>query len=350
MSATYLYGIIPIANNNEINFSAPPQNGLMSPIYTIIQDDFAAIVSDSYLTNYRGLSKEEIFEHFMMHQGVVETVMQDYPILPVKFGTFLPDKITAQRLLTQKAPLFHSALANLAGQIQTEIVVLWDVHQIFREIVQELEIEKRQQELADLPLSQMEQAQMAIAELVKSALAGRRAVIQEMVLSALRPIAVDLVLNPILNDSGIVNVALLLDQIGVEALDMSLEELDAKFDGKFTFRQIGPLPPHSFATVDIQTFSFATIEAARQRLGLAETATLADIQHAYDHLTGHIQPNRNPEHPPATAAMVELSQAYQLLTTYAQTQISETGRCRFDRQTVEQTILVSIGRQAQFVP
>ncbi len=340
MSTTYLYGIIP--TGGQVRFTTPPQNDLMSPVYTITEGGVGTVVSDSYLSGYRGLSKEEIFEHLIRYQRVVETVMSDYPLLPVKFGTFLPGPASVQCLLHQKGTLFRQTLDRLAGYTQAEIVALWDVPQILREIAQELDIEQRRQTLAELPPERVGQEQMVIGQLVKSALEGKRVVIRELIMTALRQVATDVVLNPALNEEMIANVALLLDERGRLALDDCLAALDARFEGRFTFHNIGPLPPYSFATVEVQTATLDQLVAARQQLGVANTATLTDIHHAYQRRASQVQADLNPLDPTATKTMAALTETYHLLMTYTE---SQTAAGQGDRQRRAETMLVSVRRQ-----
>jgi len=148
-----------------------------------------------------------------------------------------------------------------------------------------------------------------------------------------------------------------------------LETLDQELGGKFTFRRVGPLPPYSFATAEVQAPSFEMVDAARRRLDLGETAAPGEIKRAYRQLAGRFHPDFNPNDPEAEARMAELTQAYRFLATYADSQAmgADTGGagstepssraraeglaeiCRFDRQAVEQTLLIAIRRQEMAV-
>jgi hypothetical protein len=97
------------------------------------------------------------------------------------------------------------------------------------------------------------------------------------------------------------------------------------------------------------------VDEARHRLGLGETATLDEIKQAYHRLAGQLHPDHNPENLEAEAPMAELTQAYELLTAYAETvqecrgaQGQEGARklpCTFSQEAVEQTLLIAIRRQ-----
>jgi hypothetical protein len=148
----------------------------------------------------------------------------------------------------------------------------------------------------------------------------------------------------------VTNVALLVDQEGRGALDRRLEVLDEEFAGRLHFRCVGPLPPYSFATVEVQVPFFEAVDEARRRLGLGETAPPGEIKRAYHRLAGRLHPDHNPKDPEAEAHMAELTQAYQLLTAYAESRAlaaktASQAVCGFDQQTVERTLLIAIQRQ-----
>jgi hypothetical protein len=345
MGATYLYAIIPAGERVIFDVA-----GVGDEVYTIPHRDLAAVVSASPLTNYRGLKRNEAVRYLVAHQRVVEAVMRGFSILPVKFGTVLPDEARVHRLLTQGETLFHAALEKFTGLVQKEVVALWNLQEVFQEIGQEEHIAQLKAQVAGRPPEETVVERVAIGQMVHAALEQRRDSLRSYLIPALGKIAQDLMVNPTMDDSMVVNVALLLDKAGREALDRQLKSLDEEFEGRLDFRCVGPLPPYSFATVEVQSLSSKTVEGARRRLGLRKAATPGEIRKAYHHLAGRLHPDLNQEDPKAEARMAELTQAYELLTAYAESQALEAGDtgqavCRFDRQTVEQVLLIAIRRQ-----
>jgi hypothetical protein len=175
----------------------------------------------------------------------------------------------------------------------------------------------------------------------------------------------------------VANVALLVDEAGRGSLDQRLKSLDEEFEGRLLFRCVGPLPPYSFATVEVQAPSFEAIDEARRCLGLEETVPPGEIRQAYRWLASQLHPDHNPDDPQAEAHMAELTQAYKLLTDYAENTQRSRGakeqgsqgagkrrsggaeerrtaplhlrpsapRLDFSREAVEQTLLIAIRRQ-----
>ncbi|MBI4770544.1 MAG: GvpL/GvpF family gas vesicle protein [Chloroflexi bacterium] len=265
MAATYVYAVIP--TGDEVVFDeVAGVDEHQEEVYTLPHRDIAAVVGSSPLADYRGLKRDQAARYLIAHQRVVETVMQAFPVLPVKFGTVLPGETWVLRLLAQGERLFHASLERLAGWVQMEVVVLWNLQQVFQEVGQEL-----RSNVETFQRSNVADAErVAIGRMVQASLERRRAALRDRLLPSLREVAPDLLVNPLMDDSMVANVALLVDGAGKAALDQRLALLDEEFGGRLTFRCVGPLPPYSFATVEVQLPSFEAVDDARRRLGLGE--------------------------------------------------------------------------------
>jgi hypothetical protein len=339
MAETYVYVVIPTTEQGFFDVAGVDDDH--DEVYAVQNHDMAAVVSASPLADYQGLKRDQAVRYLLAHQRVVETVMHDFPVLPARFGTVLPDESWVHRLLVQGGDLLRTTLEGLAGRVQMEVVVLWSLQQVFQEIGQEAHIARLKEEIRSRPPEQTLTERQAVGHMVQAALEQRRGDLRDHVICPLRELALDLVINPIMDDSMVANVALLLDQAGREALDRQLELLDQRFQGRLLFRCVGPLPPYSFATVDVQVPSFEAVDTARHLLGLGEMAVTGEIKRAYRRLASQLHPDHNRQDPAAEARMTELVEAYRLLTSYADNQMV----CRFDRPAVEQRLLIAIRRQ-----
>jgi len=386
----YLYGIIP--TGEQITFDVAGADADHDEVYSIPLDShsttlqqaqgdssgqaIAAVVSASPLPDYRNLKRNDAARYLVAHQRVVETVMQDFPILPAKFGTVLANEPQVRRLLAQGQRPFREALEKFTDLVQMEVVVLWDLQKVFQEIGQETTIADLKAQIANRPVEETLSERITIGQLVQAALEQRRASLLKRLVPPLREVALDSVINPLMDDSMIANVALLVDKAGREALDRRLAALDQEFEGRFRFRCVGPLSPYSFASVEVQALSFEVVDQARRCLGLEETTTTTDIKQTYRRCASQLHPDHNPNTPDTEARMTELTQAYQLLTAYAESQtLLQAGEhgggavevhrsqrskdhssplaprppCMFTRQAVEQTLLIAIQRQEVMV-
>jgi DnaJ-domain-containing protein 1 len=343
----YVYGIIPTDDRAifEVEGIDPA-----SDVRTVVEGDLAVVTSGVDLGCLQGLDRAAAIRCLSAHQRVLESVMHDYAVLPVKFGTTLPDEASLRALLRQGGQLLRAALGTYASKQQREVVVLWDLKQVFQEISAEAPIAALRAQLVGRAPDETVNERIALGQMVHAALQGRRALISQQAIAQLRDLADDLIINPTMDDSMVVNVALLLDDRRQGDLDDRLEALDAQFGGQLQIRCVGPLPPYSFATLEVHAMPFAAIDAARQQLGLAEEASLVEIKRAYRQLASQAHPDLNPSAEHAVAHMEALTEAYQLLCALAKAQAPAGNEghdwpCLLDRAAVEATLLLNIVRQ-----
>jgi hypothetical protein len=350
MTATYVYAIIPTGDQVIFDEVAGVDDE-HDEVYTVPYRDLAAVVSASPLADYRGLKRDQAARYLVAHQRVVETVMQTFPILPAKFGTVLLDEDSVHRLLAQGQSLFRTTLDKFRGLVQMEVVVLWALQEVFQEISQEEHIAQLKAQIANRPADETLIERVAIGQLVQASLEQRRKSLRDYLLHWLGKAALDSVDNPLMDDSMVINVALLVNEAGREALDRRLELLDEEFEGRFTFRCVGPLPTYSFAAMEVEVPSFEAVDEARCLLCLGETATSGEIRRAYHRLADQLHPDHNPDDLQAQARMTELAQAYELLTAYAEAVQGSKGagerqsKISFSREMVGRTLLIAVRRQ-----
>ena len=345
MSGIYLYGIIPTRHN--LVFETGGLGEGEGEVHTVLREDLAAVVEPSPLPDYRGMPRSEVLRYLIAHQRVVESVMADYQVLPAEFGTVLPNEGWVQRLLEQGQGLFRQTLDDLAGRVQMEVTALWDLAPIFQEIASEEPIAQLKAELALGDPEATQRGRIVLGQMVQASLAHRRGILQQRILPRLQTLTQDGVSNPLMDDSMIVNVALLLDSAAHDALDECLHLLDQEFEGRLRFRCVGPLPPYSFATVKARLPNLADITAARLQLDLPEVANSVQIRRAYRGQAARLHPDHNQEDPDATASMAELTRSHELLQEYAASQTLQGGElapCSLAPQSVERMLLLDVRR------
>jgi hypothetical protein len=342
MSATHVYAIVP--TQPSLDFDVLGVGG--ESVRAVQWSGATAVVSSSPVIDYRGLRREDLVRYLLAHQCVVEAVMRRSPVLPVKFGTVLSSEDEVMRLLRQGRSAFGQAMGKLDGRTQVEIVVFWDLPEVFKEIAEQDQVAALKGRIAARPAEATVTDRVALGRMVKECLEERRAAVKDAVLPHFREVAADVVANPTMDDSMVTNLALLVDENGRKALDERLSALDKGFDGKLSFRCVGPLPPYSFACVEARPACFEEIDEARKLLGLGDESSPEEIKRAYRAMAGEIHPDLNPESDKANDEMADLAGAYETLWQYAESAaLDGGGSCSFDRAAVEATFLIRVGKQ-----
>lgn len=350
MNRLYLYAIVPAAECPPFDVAGlwPPE-----PQVRIVRGDaLAAVVSAAPAIDFRALSREDAVRYLLAHQRVVESVMRSSTALPVKFGTTLPDEAAVVRMLAHGAAMLAPPLAELSRHVQVELIVSWSIDDIVREVATEDAVVRLKTQIATQAGGASSEQRLAIGKLVKDAIDGRRESYRSRIVAAVRAIAADLVENAVMDDRMVANLALLLPKGASDALDRRLAELDEEFGGRLNFRCVGPLPPYSFATVEVNLPSFEAIDRARRALSLGDKAGLAEIKSAYRRQIRQVHPDLTATPRVDEDQATRLTDAYKTLMNYAEAlpaaagddAVGETGY-RFDRGTVEGSILVMVRRQ-----
>jgi hypothetical protein len=350
MSRIYVYAVVPAVERQRFDVAgvwpAEPQ------VRTIRGNALAAVVGTAPPIDFRALSRDDAVHYLLAHQRVVESVMRSSAALPVKFGTTLPDEAAVVRMLARGAPVLAAPLAEHSQHFQVELIVSWSIDDILREVAAEEPVVRLKAQIAAQAGGATSDQRLAIGKLVKDSIDRRRESCRSRIVTTVRSVVADLVENAVMDDRMVANLALLLPQGASDALDRRLAELDQEFGSRLNFRCIGPLPPYSFATVEVSLPSFEAIDRARRALSLGETAGLAEIKFAYRQQIRQVHPDLIAAVPADEGRASKLTDAYKILMNYAEALPSAAGDdtpgesgYRFDRGTVEGSILVMVRRQ-----
>ena len=305
----YLYAIIPNPDWRQV------PDRLDDEVYFIQGERFSAVVRDAVASPFDLRDRQELALLLLRHQQVIERVMTWTSILPVKFGTVAPDGQAVSRSLANGTAAFADAFERMKGKSQFEILVTWDPEPVFASIAAEPEVVQLKQELTTDGYGAYLVAASRLGALVKWFFVRRRNKLADGIAQVLRQISQDAVPNALMDDRMVLNMALLIEDDRTAALDDCLETLDASYEGKLTFRCIGPLPPHSFATVEITFLEAGKITRARRLLELDAVQDARTLQAAYRRLAKQAHPD--------TAAgggdgerIAELKDAFTTLSSY----------------------------------
>ncbi len=310
--ALYMYAIVP----KPAQGAAPYQ--FDNDVHLVEGEAFAAIVAEAPAKSQARRDRRELALSLLAHQKMIERVMEHGKTLPVKFDTTAPDRESVERCLERGEAAFSQAFETLQGKTQYEVLVTWDLEAVFAEIATDPEVVRLKGELQATPdgPSRQEDAKR-LGALVKASLERRRETFGRALADALRAVSADVVVNSLMDDRMVLNLALLVDDNRAGELDACLERLDALHDGRLSFRCVGPLPPHSFAAVEVSFFGADEIARARRLLGLDGSQDTETVRSAYLRLAKRMHPdtagNQN-----ATESINSLNDAYRTLALYAE--------------------------------
>lgn len=180
--------------------------------------------------------------------------MQEYTLLPVRFGTVAGGPAAAQdmqRLLQKREREFEDLLGDMEGKVELGLKALWrDEQATFAELLAENPpIRKLRDSLRDKPPEVVRFEGISLGEMVKTALEHKRSREAAGILAPLRPIAYRTQENPVVVDRMILNAAFLVPKSHEADFDRGVSTLEEKLGHRVSFKYVGPVPPYNFVNI-----------------------------------------------------------------------------------------------------
>ena len=240
----YLYAIIACSEPREFTARGIGERG--DVVHTVNYRRLAAVVSNSPNVEY-----ESSRRNMMAHTLVLEEVMGQFDLLPVRFGTLAPDadSITT-RLLAPRYGEFTELLEQMRGRIELGLKVFWFEGAAVAEVVRDNETIRRMRDALNgrLP-TETYYERIRLGEEVESALAQKRARDEETILARIRPLVHKTRANKIVSDRMVVNAAFLVDRQNGLQVDDAVHSLNEEFSDRLMFKYFGPVPPYNFVNI-----------------------------------------------------------------------------------------------------
>ncbi|MBI2320673.1 MAG: GvpL/GvpF family gas vesicle protein [Chloroflexi bacterium] len=346
MRGTYVYAVTTARRQHSLGRLGLPDGG--TRVLVLAVGGLAAVVSEYDGPAFGGLTRPALLQCLSVHQRVVERVMLDRPVLPVKFGTVLHSYDEVCRALARFRPRLADALAGLGDVVEIEVAATWDLRRTFAEVREEPAIRALAVAAAGRPAEDTLPLRVEVGRLVKAELDRRRAAYGQHIVQRLAPLSRAVQPNALLRDEMVANVAFLVERRDVDELFAHVRRLDSELDGKLTLRCIGPLPPYTFATVELARPSPTEIEMARRRLELGDAASEVAVNASYRRLATRCHPDLNAGDAAATERFAALTAAHIELLRFIRGQDAgeeaHAAQRRYDLRpdAVGQTILLTV--------
>lgn len=218
-------------------------------VHTLGYRDLACVISPTPMTKYV-ISRDNL----IAHEKVIEEVMKDYTVLPIRFCTIATSIDEVRSLLMKRYHEFKNLLRSMDNKVELGLKAFWqNMDSIFKEIgVSDRDVkllkEKLQKERIDPSLDE----KVILGEKVKNALGDKRESEAEEIIQTLKPRCIDLSLNKIVGDNMVLNGAFLVDRLQEREFDGLVDRLSEKNKDRLLFKYVGPTPPFNFVNLVIE--------------------------------------------------------------------------------------------------
>ena len=241
----YVYCII--RSDRQRDFGAIGIGGGQK-VATVAYKDLAAVVSDTPIVIY-----DPTRENVLAHEFVNETVMREYTVIPMSFGTVFRSEDDVTELLRSTYQAFSDVLDKMQDKIEFGLKVLWDRDKVVANLERENdEIRRLKDEISRHTASSTYFARMQLGRLIEGALEEMSARYVADVHDALKPVAVASRSNKPIGDRMILNAAFLVDRAQEQTFDERVKETSRRYEELLTFKYSGPWPPYNFVNIKLK--------------------------------------------------------------------------------------------------
>jgi hypothetical protein len=240
----YMYCIIRCPEPRQFTNRGIGERG--DVVNTVHFMDLAAVVSDSPIIEYDSSRR-----NMMAHTLVLEEVMREFTILPVRFGTIAPSAEAIQeKVLKRRFGELHGLLQEMEGRVELGIKAFWYEGIIFQEIVEENQaIRHLRDSLTGRRPEETYYERIRLGEMIESAMWKKRDEDAERILVHLRPLAYQTQANKVAMDRMVLNAAFLVEKARQPEFDTAVRLLDEEMGKRLIFKYVGPVPPYNFVNI-----------------------------------------------------------------------------------------------------
>jgi len=242
----YVYGIVE--TKEHLNFGKIGIGGAGEAAYGVNYQDIAAVVSKTAVAIF-----DPTRENALAHEHVIETVMKNYTIIPMSFGTVFRTDDDIRQVLKSIYSSLKDVLKQMAGKLEFGVKVNWDRDQIIDELQRhDEELRKFHQEIVRKQLQSTYFARMQLGRMIDKALAERATLYVREIYEALRSCCVASRDNQPIGDKMIMNAAFLVERKREAEFDAVVNKLAKKYGKRLKFKYTGPWPPYNFVNIRLK--------------------------------------------------------------------------------------------------
>ncbi|MGH7482466.1 MAG: GvpL/GvpF family gas vesicle protein [Longimicrobiales bacterium] len=242
----YVYCIIKADDERDFGPIGIGEGG--NRVYTVHHDELAAVVSDTPIRIY-----DPTRENVLAHELVNETVMREYTVIPMSFGTIFRTRDDIVELLKSTYRAFDDVLEKMNDKIEFGLKVLWDRERVIERLEEEdEEIRRLKEEITRNAQSSTYFARMQLGRLIEQGLESTANSYVMDIHESLKPTAVASRSNKPIGDRMIMNAAYLVERQKEHEFDEAVKALSRKYEELLSFKYTGPWPPYNFVNIRLR--------------------------------------------------------------------------------------------------
>jgi Gas vesicle synthesis protein GvpL/GvpF len=239
----YVYGVLKAQDAKSVSGSGVAN----AQVRDVQHDGLAALVST--VEGGALAAAREVRAHWK----VLEETSASATVLPVRFGTVLESEDAVRvELLEPNAERLADRLEELAGRVQLSVKGEYDEELLLRTVIRDVPaIAALNRDLRKLPKDAGYYGRIQLGEAVAAEVDRVRAEDTGAVLDRLAPLAVASRSEALSAADAAFNLAFLVDRNRIDGFSKAVAGLAGEFGERLSIRYVGPLPPYSFAEMEL---------------------------------------------------------------------------------------------------
>jgi Gas vesicle synthesis protein GvpL/GvpF len=242
----YVYGVIAAGAAWR-----PSEEGVDGqPVELVDRGELAALVSDAPRVPVKASRR-----NLMAHSRVLQSVIGERCVLPMRFGVVMPDRAAVtEELLARNEDWLEAQLRVFETYVELNVQAVCLEESLLRAVVKERpHLAELRESLRGRPGPATYYERIRLGELVADGVAEKQEEVAARVADALGELAAATKRSEPLHEEMLANLAFLVDRARIQEFDAAVEALDRELGEDLRLRYTGPLPPHNFVDVEAGT-------------------------------------------------------------------------------------------------
>lgn len=215
-------------------------------VYTVVHKDIGAAVSNTPMRRYAVTR-----EYSLAHMKVIEEVMRQNDVLPVRFCTIAESEEQVKRILEREYEYFKVSLMNTKDKEELGLKAVLK-EEVYKDIAAGSdELIAIKEKIAMMPPEATLNLRVKAGHMVQDALERVKERYKTEILDVLSPLSNEVRINRNIGDRMVVNGAFLVDKSREKEFYERVAELDGMHGEKVKLKYVCNLPPYNFVNISI---------------------------------------------------------------------------------------------------
>ncbi|WP_422935502.1 GvpL/GvpF family gas vesicle protein [Sinomonas sp. P47F7] len=190
-------------------------------------------------------------ENLLAHSAVLDRIAADRPVLPMVFGTLVPDaEALVERVLAPGHNAYAAQFARVGDSAQFTLHARFVADQALAELVEEdHEISALRRAISGSSEDETREERIRLGELVVRGLHRKATAEAQPVREAIVPLALEVVEREPGQADDVIELAALVERHRQAEFERTAEDFARRSAGRITFRLLGPQAPYDFMGV-----------------------------------------------------------------------------------------------------